>query len=220
MASLGVYQSARTHHHYPLKDRSQSVFPPHIRIDRAGSGREHHPYLFQIDGRTIVKVAGFNGLVPNTESTRHLYSTGTSQLGTLVVTDNMTACIAVACAAEKIHPETGNRLPGAKIRVFHLLPFTHQELMPDNVMSSINTYLEKAKQEGLTLRIAMHGGDPQGDFSLSTAAALRNLFEEKNIPLEFDETCQNRTTDTPLGAVIRNDHSVQFVTQIVSSEPT
>ncbi|MCK4120681.1 type III effector [Ralstonia solanacearum] len=212
-----AYQSTRTHQDHFIKDRSGSLFP-RVRVERAMDQAAYHPYRFELDRTAIVKVAGFNGLTPNTQSTGHLYSTGTSQPNTLVVTDNMTACIAIACAAENIEPATGDRLPGAKVRVFHLLPFAHEELMPDEVLMSIRNYLEDTRQEGLTIRAAMHGGDTQGDMSISTAVALRNLLHELDVALEFDETCENRATNTPLGAVIRDDHSVQFVTQIVAAE--
>ena len=54
---------------------------------------------------------------------QHLYSAGTSQINVPVVTDNMTACIAVACDAENVDADTGERMQGAQVRVFHLAPF-------------------------------------------------------------------------------------------------
>lgn len=101
-----AYQSTRTHQDHFIKDRSGSLFP-RVRVERAMDQAAYHPYRFELDRTAIVKVAGFNGLTPNTQSTGHLYSTGTSQPNTLVVTDNMTACIAIACAAENIEPATG-----------------------------------------------------------------------------------------------------------------
>jgi hypothetical protein len=215
-----MYQSARTHQNHPIKDRNGTV-RARVRVESAGADATVPScYRFELDKRTTVKVAGFNGLIPNDENTMHLYSTGTSQANTLVATDGMTACIAIACAAENRDPYTGNTLPGAKVRVFHLLPFAHEELMPDEVLKSIENYIEETKREGLTIRVAMHGGDRQDDssnMSTNTAQALRNLFQEQQIDVEFDETCERRETDTPLGVVIRDDNSVQFVTQIVAA---
>ncbi|GKS92654.1 XopAF/AvrXv3 family type III secretion system effector [Acidovorax sp. SUPP2539] len=215
MVPKEMYQSERNHQNSPIKNRNNSIYPPCVRIDTPANSVPHR-YSFELHKGVTVKVAGFNGTVPNTESTRHLYSTGTSQPNQLVVTDNMTACIAVACASENFDPYTGNSLPGAKVRVFHLLPFVHDELMPDEVLASIRDYIEEIKQQGLTMRVAMHGGDADGGISTGTARALQFLFAQQNVPIEFDETCENRLTNTPLGAVIRDDHSVQFVTQIVA----
>ncbi|MDB0573788.1 type III effector [Ralstonia solanacearum] len=217
MLPLAEYQANRTQQDGPIKDRGGSRLP-RVRVEEGAETVAQHPYRFELDRMSTVKVAGFNGLTPNDQNTRHLYSTGTSEPNTLVVTDQMTGCIAIALAAENLDPGTGERLPGAKVRVFHLLPFAHEDLMPGEVLKSIKNYLDEIKGQGLAIRAAMHGGDTQGDFSVSTAVALRNLLQEERVHLEFDETCENRTTDTPLGAVIRDDHSAQFVTQIVASQ--
>ncbi|WP_327192083.1 XopAF/AvrXv3 family type III secretion system effector [Xanthomonas cassavae] len=206
-ASIADYQSERRHPSNSIKDRSGSLFP-WVRVDGVDAGS---PYSFEIDSSTTVKVAGFNNLTPNHEGTRHLYSAGTSQVNMPVVTDNMTACIAVACAAERIDPYTGERMPGAKVRVFHLLPFNHEELLPENAIASIRDYIDDVRANGLTMRVAMYGGDRDGDFSVSTAEALGRLFENEGIPVEFNETCANRISDGLLGAVILNDNSTQFI---------
>ncbi|MFD2423101.1 hypothetical protein ACFSUI_02070 [Ralstonia solanacearum] len=117
MQPLEEYQSARTHQDHFIKDRSGSLFP-RVRIERAMDQAAYHPYRFELDRTATVKVAGFNGLTPNTQNTSHLYSTGTSQPNTLVVTDNMTACIAIACAAENIEPATGTACPAPRYAYF------------------------------------------------------------------------------------------------------
>lgn len=45
--------------------------------------------------------------------------------------------------------------------------------MPEEVLASIRDYLQNARAQGLTMRVAMHGGDREGDFSVSTADALK-----------------------------------------------
>ncbi|ATV19964.1 type III effector [Pseudomonas avellanae] len=212
MVSLDAYQAGRRHSGNAIKDRSESTFP-WVRVYHSKTGLD---YSFQIDRTTTVKVAGFNGLTPNDEGTRHLYSAGTSQINMPVVTDNMTACIAVACAAENVDADTGERMRGAQVRVFHLLPFCHEDLVPEEVLASIRDYLQNARAQGLTMRVAMHGGDREGDFSVSTADALKQLFADEGIPLEFDETCANRTSDTLLGAVILDDNSTHFIKHLVT----
>lgn len=212
MVSLDVYQAERRHPMNAIKDRSDSVFP-WVRVYHSKAGLDK---CFEIDRNTVVKVAGFNGFTPNDEGTRHLYSAGTSQINMPVITDNMTACIAVACAAENLNDDSGERMPGAQVRVFHLLPFHHEELAPEQVLESLRGYLRNVRAQGLTIRVAMHGGDRKGDFSVSTAEALKELFAGEGIPLEFDETCSNRSSGTLLGAVILDDNSAHFIKHLVA----
>lgn len=212
MVSLAAYQAKRRHRGNLIKDRSQSALP-WVQVYHSETGLN---YSFQIDRTTTVKVAGFNYNVPNDGKTRHLYSAGTSQVNMPVIADNMSACIAVACAAENVDAGTGERRPGAKVRVFHLIPFRHEDLMPKQVLASVRDYLRDIKEQGLTMRAALHGGNREGDFSVSTAEALKSLFADEGIPLEFDETCANRTSETLLGAVILNDNSTQFIKHLVA----
>ncbi|WP_308460396.1 XopAF/AvrXv3 family type III secretion system effector [Pseudomonas syringae] len=212
MVSLAAYQAERRHRGNLIKDRSQSALP-WVQVYHSETGLD---YSFQIDRTTTVKVAGFNYNVPNDGKTRHLYSAGTSQVNMPVITDNMSACIAVACAAENVDAGTGERRPGAKVRVFHLFPFRRENLMPKQVLASVRDYLQDIKEQGLTMRAALHGGNREGDFSVSTAEALKSLFADEGIPLEFDETCANRTSETLLGAVILNDNSTRFIKHLVA----
>ncbi|WAT14141.1 XopAF/AvrXv3 family type III secretion system effector [Xanthomonas fragariae] len=212
MVSVESYQSVRSHPRRAIKDRSTSVFP-FIEVDDADAA---HGHAFKIENSTTVKVAGFNYTEPNDAHTTHLYSTGTSRPNMPVMTDGMGACIAVACAAERIDPMSGRRTKGAKARVFHVYPFAQQDLVPAEVLKSIQRYVDKTKQEGLTLRVAMHGGLPNNTSSSDTARALRQLFDRKQVRIELDQTCDNRPGETPLGAVIRDDHSVHFITQLIA----
>ncbi|WP_081023314.1 XopAF/AvrXv3 family type III secretion system effector [Pseudomonas amygdali] len=210
--SLADYQAKRRHFGNSIKDRSQSA-TPWVQVYHSETGLD---YRFKIDRTTTVKVAGFNYSVPNDKGTRHLYSAGTSQVNMPVIAGDITACIAVACAAEKLDAGTGERMPGAKVRVFHLLPFRRQELVPEEVLASVRDYVRDTKDKGLTMRVAMHGGNSEGDFSVSTADALKKLFIDEEIPLEFDETCANRTSETLLGAVILADNSTHFIKHLVA----
>ncbi|MCC4635769.1 hypothetical protein [Xanthomonas dyei] len=108
-------------------------------------------------------------------------------------------------------------MPGAQVRVFHLLPFNHEELQPENVIASIRDYIHDVRAKGLIMRVAIYGGDRVGDFSVSTAEALEDLFENEAIPVEFNETCANRNSEALLGAVILNDYSTQFIKQLVAA---
>ncbi|WIH06785.1 type III effector [Xanthomonas translucens pv. graminis] len=213
MVSADAYQAARRRKHTAIKDREPTVYPCILVGDADADAAQ--PGTIEINSATVVKVAGFNYLVRNDASISHLYSTGTSKPNTPVVTDDMGSCIAVACAAEKIDRRTGACLPGAKARVFHLLPFARQE-MAQEVMASLRRYVESTQQQDLTLRVAMHGGERDNAASIATAKQLRTLFQEARIPVELDQTCEKRTDNTPLGAVILEDHSVQFFTHIVA----
>ncbi|AVI86123.1 type III effector [Pseudomonas syringae pv. tomato] len=212
MVSAAAYQAERRHRGNLIKDRSQSILP-WVQVYHSKKGLD---YSFKIDRTTTVKVAGFNCSIPNNRGTRHLYSAGTSQTNMPVIADNMSACIAVACAAENVDAGTGERRPGAKVRVFHLLPFRREDLVPEEVLASVRDYLRTTKEQGLTMRVAMHGGNTEGDFSVSTAQALKGLFANEGIPLEFDETCANRTSETLLGAVILDDNSTHFIKHLVA----
>ncbi|MDM7555092.1 XopAF/AvrXv3 family type III secretion system effector [Xanthomonas fragariae] len=212
MVPVGLYESARSHPGRPIKDRSRSAFP----LIEVGGADEAHDDAFKIDNSTTVKVAGFNYIEPNNADTTHLYSTGTSQPNMPVMTDGMGVCIAVACAAERIDPTSGMRKKGAKARVFHVYPFARQDLVPGEALKSIQRYVDKTRQEQLTLRVAMHGGVPDNTSSLDTVRALRELFDRNKVRVELDQTCDNRRGDTPFGAVIRDDHSVHFITQLIA----
>ncbi len=109
-------------------------------------------------------------------------------------------------------------MPGAKVRVFHVYPFSRLELAPDEVMKAIQRHIDEIREDGLTLRVAMHGGLSDSDSSLTTASALRELFNSQQVPVEFDETCEKRMEETPLGAVINSDYSVNFITRLVATE--
>ncbi len=214
MVSADAYQAARRRKRTAIKDREPTVFPCILVGDADADAAQ--PGTIEIDNSTVVKVAGFNYLVRNDASTSHLYSTGTSKPNTPVVTADMGSCIAVACAAEKIDRDTGARLPGAKARVFHLLPFAGQGMAPHKVKASLLRYVRNTEEQDLTLRVAMHGGERDNAASIDTANQLRALFQKAHIPVEFDQTCEKRTDNTPLGAVILEDHSVQFFTHIVA----
>ncbi|MFL7958516.1 XopAF/AvrXv3 family type III secretion system effector [Xanthomonas vasicola] len=214
MMPVTFYQAARSHAHNQIKDRSQSAFPL-IDVESATAGQDR---AFAIDHFTTVKVAGFNYNVTNDAHTTHLYSTGTSLPNTPVITDGMGACIAVAFAAERIDPSTKRPMPGAKVRVFHVYPFSRQELAPGEVMKAIQRYIDETREHGLALRVAMHGGLSDSESSIATAGALRTLFDSQQVPVEFDETCEKRIEETPLGAVINDDYSVDFITQLVAAE--
>ncbi|KPW66462.1 Type III effector HopAF1 [Pseudomonas coronafaciens pv. garcae] len=45
---------------------------------------------------------------------------------------------------------------------------------------------------------------------------MKKLFIDEEIPLEFDETCANRTSETLLGAVILADNSTHFIKHLVA----
>lgn len=68
------------------------------------------------------------------------------------------------------------------------------------------------RARGLTVKAAMHGGDAD---SIADARMLRRFFQEQEIELHFDETCELREGKSScLGAVVRPDHTVQFVTEL------
>nr|WP_304382570.1 hypothetical protein [Xanthomonas vasicola]MDO6954150.1 hypothetical protein [Xanthomonas vasicola] len=92
------------------------------------------------------------------------------------------------------------------------------EVAVDKVMKAIQRYIDETREDGLALRVAMHGGLSDSESSIATASALRTLFDSQQVPVEFDETCEKRIEETPLGAVINDDYSVDFITRLVAAE--
>jgi len=188
-----------------------------------------HPYRFLLSPeRDWAKAVGSSG--PGNPPA----STGTSQLNTLCITDGMGPCIAVAVGGEK-RTLNGNA-PGAKVRVFHVFPRN------SNITKNIGVYIKNLQRSGLTVKVAMHGGNydpdiiagaykeldrsPKSPYYEALASAsrlpheraqeLRNLFSSLGVKTEFDEASEKRHTFTPLGVFIRDDNSVQFVTQVAA----
>ena len=147
-------------------------------------------------------------------------TTGTSKPNVLCVTDGMGPCIAVALGAEKLAPDGTDRLPGAKARVFHVTVETKG--LEETLKERVDGY----KQEGLTVRAALHGGWP--GMSEPMAKGIRSTLTDLGVPIEFDESGLKRNKpgapegssqprhlfDSPLGAVVQDDHSVRFVTDL------
>ncbi|MGS0574729.1 hypothetical protein ACQR5V_06330 [Xanthomonas oryzae pv. oryzicola] len=44
------------------------------------------------------------------------------------------------------------------------------------------------------------------------------MSNSQQVPVEFDETCEKRMEETPLGAVINSDYSINFITRLVATE--
>jgi hypothetical protein len=221
----GQYQKHRRHPGRALKARPDIYEDTPMRIGRSRdvTGTTDLRHAFVLKDRQPVKVIGYSD---GTDAGRNIspssaQSTGTSQKNVLCVTDGMGPCIAVAVGGENIDA-TGTKRAGATVRIFHVYPYN------DNAIADIRVYLDKLRSRGLTIKAAMHGGSADSETSMALAQNLRGLFQVNGIALQFDETCEKRGSysdrtavvqgaSTPMGAVIKHDNSVNFITNIVGA---
>lgn len=217
------YQKARRHPRRPIKDRSGMDEPPPeltgYRMEDAPvhSARDEHIRRSLMNDRgsrefflrpgDIVKMIGFNWYFGAPVAT-----TGTSKINTLCLTDGMMTCIAVAIGGENF--SRGSLSPGAKVRIFHVHPGN------TGSVPQLRSYIERLKQAGLTVRAAMFGGMAGDALSDIQAKNLRQLMADMQVNVDFDETCEKRNDDTPLGVVIQQDHSIRFVTELSRLDET
>jgi hypothetical protein len=159
------------------------------------------PRQFALSESHDIKGLGFNG------HSRPAATTGTSKPNVLCVTDGMGPCIAVALGAEKLDADGTARLPGAKARVLHV----HPTLPSDELVQTLRARVGKYQAAGLTVKAALHGG---WHFNEQTAATIRSTLTDLGVAIEFDESGDKRNGNTPLGAVVQDDHSVRFVTEL------
>ncbi|RZI40923.1 hypothetical protein EGT07_21750 [Herbaspirillum sp. HC18] len=215
--SVEEYQAARTHPEQPVKDRSNLEAPAavlsasRVRALSVYRARDENlrrslmhflgPRRYLLQPGDTVKMIGYNA------DESPVATTGTSRIDMPCLTDGMGPCIAVAIGGERRN--NGSCLPGAKARIFHVFPFN------TNSVQELSSYITKLQDAGLTVRAAMHGGEEMIRLSRKQAANLRAMFAEANVHVDFDETCENLVGSTLLGAVIREDNSVQFVTELV-----
>jgi hypothetical protein len=203
---VAQYQANRSHPERPAKDRREvERFPAELtaaRIKNLAPGESMGPRQFVLSPNRDVKAVAYASLPGSRPAT-----TGTSQPGVLCLTDGMGPCIAVAIGGEPGATRPGGHSERARVRVFHVFP--------DNVdvTGAIGDYVRRLQGDGLTVRAALHGGEADLYKSRSTAAAIRSLFAEQGVRVEFDESCERRDgLDTPLGAVVDEGNEVQFVT--------
>jgi hypothetical protein len=97
---------------------------------------------------------------------------------------------------------------GAKVRIFHVFPRNATS------QHELRAYIQKLQQFGLTVKAAMHGGETTSPKSLAQASNLSALFSRMNVQVVFDETCEKREANKPLGVLIHANHAVQFVTEL------
>lgn len=134
-------------------------------------------------------------------------STGTSQTNVVCLTDGMGPCIAVAVGGERMG--AGASSVSAKVRVFHVFP--------DNVdvSGSLGDYVRRLQRDGLRVRAALHGGENDLEKSRQASAEIRSVLQGLGVQVEFDEACERRDgRDSLLGAVIDDQHKVDFVTEL------
>jgi hypothetical protein len=217
---------------HKLRDPAQIGYGSQIRITPLSEKPEkplqsiiNANRLFTLKHGDLVKVIG--------ASDSKVQSTGTSQKGGLCVTDNAETCIKLAGGGEKINA-CGEKEKGAKVRVFHIYK------VDENTLEEIENYFLKLHKNGLTIKVAMHGAGriPETDESdqelnqqtQREVHTLRNLLCRWKITPEFDETYEKRKdydvndgsvvqfSDTPLGAIINEDNSVSFKTDIYGDD--
>ena len=215
LLSASEYQNVRSHPDRQIKDRSEHI-PPDTGMMQERVRRSHlqaSARYFTLKASHTIKAVGYFPFF-----SRMVASTGTSKPGVLCVTDGMGVCIGVAIGGENIR--SGVPAPSAKVRIFHVFP--------RNSIGQLGTYVKKLRDQGLTVKAAMNGGTYIGGpelFSRGSLAAermsqnkaqrLRSLFSKLNVPLEIDEAAELRGEKIdPLGVVIRDDHTVQFVTEL------
>ncbi|RZI40922.1 hypothetical protein EGT07_21745 [Herbaspirillum sp. HC18] len=221
--SLEDYQNARNHPGQPIKDRSWMDEPPSeltaYRMENVPvhSARDENIRRSLMNDRgsrefflrpgDIVKMIGFNWY-----SGAPVATTGTSKINTLCLTDGLMTCIAVAIGGENF--SCGSLSTGAKVRIFHVHPAN------TGSVPQLRSYIKRLKRAGLTVRAAMFGGMDRDVMSVTQAENLRSLLAELNVNVDFDETCEKRNDDTPLGVVILDDHSIRFVTKLAQLDET
>lgn len=210
------YQAARSHPERPIKNRPSSMIvaetdaADNITIVQSHPAHDENMRRhFMLQPDADVKIIGYNPGGNNP-----IASTGTSQLKTPCFTEGLDVCSAVAIGGEKV-ADGNHRLPGAKVRVFHVFPYNV------NVSETISAYVTQLRNEGLTVKAAAYGGDSAYDYSVAASENLRAVLRELSIPVEFDEMCDKRPDriSSLLGAVIRDDHSVQFFTKLAMTVP-
>lgn len=208
------HQANRSHPDRPVKNQHSTleVDPPEytaltMSLVRRHTARDENMRRFIVDPEKQVKIIGFNDGLNSPPAT-----TGTSQLNTLCLTDGLQVCNAVAIGGEKI--QDGANRPGSKVRLFHVTPHN------SGVRETLSRYVAKLRQDGLQVKAAAYGGDSRDEGSIAIANEVRTTLDQLNVPVEFDKMCEKRDGDLSLmGAVIDNDHKVQFVTSLGHVDP-
>lgn len=152
---------------------------------------------------SLAKIVGYNSGDNDTVAT-----TRTSKLNTLCITDGTGPCIGVVIGGGRFD-HRGRSLPGSKVRIFHVFP--------RNVNSGDEIRFYKLHGRGLTVRAAMHGGGFSSRRSEEQARMLRPLFSAMKVRLDFNEACERRDGNKPMGVMIHDSHMVQFVTELEQS---
>lgn len=208
------YQANRGHPDRPVKDQHSTMEMDPLEytamtmsLVRRHTARDENMRRFIVSPEKHVKIIGFNDGFNSPPAT-----TGTSQLNTLCLTDGLQVCNAVAIGGEKINGDV--RLPGSKVRVFHINPNN------SDVREALSRYVTKLRQDGLQVKAAAYGGDSRDEGSMAIAEGVRTSLDQLTVPMEFDEMCDKRAGDlSMMGAVIDDDHKVQFVTSLGHVDP-
>lgn len=227
-------QKYRSHPERPhkLRDPAQIGFGSQVRITPL-SEKPEKPLQSIIDAGRLFILKHGQMLKVIGPSDAKVQSTGTSKKGVLCITDNAETCIEFAVGGEKIKAD-GTREKGAKVRVFHIYK------VDGDTLKEMNGYFLKLHKKGLSIKVAMHGAGrmPENDeldrkLNRQTereVQALRRFLRKWNVTPEFDETFEKREgydredgsvvqfSDTPLGAVINEDNSVSFKTDIYGDD--
>lgn len=144
----------------------------------------------------------------------HAQTIGTKEKELLCVTGDMGICHAIAVGGEKF--DEGKKVEGAKVRIFHAYPENI------GVEEDLRKRFRQFMSEGLTVKVAMHGGDFYDKKSKDMAAIIRAVLKEPEfigkIHLEFDEMCDLRGQATILGAVVTKENEVKFVTELLGDD--
>lgn len=200
------YQAARSHGNRPVKDRSEMErFPRELTAARI---KDLHPGQLPPRRQFVLRPShDLKAVAYNARENSSPASTGTSQTNVVCLTDGMGPCIAVAIGGERMG--AGVSSLGAKVRVFHVFP--------DNVdvSGSLGDYVRRLQRDGLHVRAALHGGENDLEKSRQASSEIRSLLQGLGVQVEFDEACERRDgLDTLLGAVIDDEHKVDFVTEL------
>ncbi|MEP9687781.1 XopAF/AvrXv3 family type III secretion system effector [Xanthomonas perforans] len=196
--SASQNQAERSHPSAPLKDRShEEAFPVRLastRIKRSsGAGRE-----FALSRNKPIKGVGYSTQPAVTAST------GTSKPGVLCMTDGMDLCVGVAVGGEKPSQNAG------KARVFHVMPENRR------AQWEIKSYIESLRSQGYAAKAAIPGGDSSSRSSVSKIQAIEATLGAMDVPIEFSSTGAGANNGNgPLGAVVEENGTVRFVTNLV-----
>lgn len=191
------HQGSRSHPERPVKDRSteQRYEPDQLAsaLVRLRPGQTPGPHQFVLSASHPLKLVSWNQRHDQPPA-----RTGTSQPNVLCLTDQLGPCIGVALGA------------GTSASVIHVYPANAE------IGETIKKYVDRYRDRGLTVQYALLGGD-SSPASRAAVGAIRAALNRPDVSMVFDRAGDRRDgLEDMLGAVVQDDQTVRFVTELVS----